>query len=236
MGILDAFIKPLDENGKPIKKEETEVKKEEIPTNKFPSSTPEPTTPLFNAGPTAQTFTSAPSTPFMLDEHLVKAKATYQTIFESANQNGYDFFEFYQSVVSNVDNPQIYPMAFGLGYGMDKTITKEKLVQQADYYLSQVNHNYSGFVGKGSEKKEEILKQKSQESNMLSTELTQLEQNMITLQTKITETKNKLSAIDTKYSPMITEVESKIIANDVAKNQLVDSIEKVKQGIIQNVK
>ena len=232
---MDLFITPLDENGKPIKKVD-EVKKEETPTNKFPTSTPEPTTPLFNAEPTAQTFTSTPSTPFMLDEHLVKAKATYQTIFENANQTGYDFFEFYQSVVSNVDNPQIYPMAFGLGIGMDKTITKEKLVQQADFYMSEINKNYSGFVGKGSEKKEEILKEKSQESDMLSAELMQLEQNMIALQNKINETKNKLSAIDTKYSPMITEVESKIIANDVAKGQLTDSIEKVKQGIIQNVK
>ena len=172
----------------------------------------------------------------MSNEHLVKAQATYMTIFDNANQAGYDFFEFYQSVISSVDNPQIYPMAFGLGSGMDKTITKEKLVQQADYYLGEINKNYQTFVGKGSEKKQEILTHKTQESEMLSAELMQLNQELIAIQTKIQNSNVKLAAIDTKYGPMISEVESKIIANDMAKNQLMGSIEKVKQGIITNIK
>ena len=240
---MDLFITPLDENGKPIKKVD-EVKKEEAPTNKFPSSTQFPTetpsTPLFNAVPTEQqvftTPTTTPTTPSMSNEHLVKAQVTYQTIFENANQAGYDFYEFYQSVIASIDNPQIYPMAFGLGSGMDKTVTKEKLVQQGDFYLNEINKNYQTFVGKGSEKKQEILNQKAQESDMLSAELAQMNKELVELQTKIQNNNNKLSAIDTKYGPMISEVERKILANDMAKNQLIGSIDKVKQGIIQNIK
>jgi hypothetical protein len=60
----------------------------------------------------------------------------------------------------------------------------------------------------------------------------QLEQ----LQVQISDRENKLSVIDSKYGPVLAEVETKIAANDLAKQKIVGSIEQVKNGIINNLK
>jgi hypothetical protein len=167
----------------------------------------------------------------------MKATEVYQNGFDSLNQAGYDFYEFYQAIVQGgIDNPQLYPMAFTMANAMDKTLTKDKLVQSADFYLNEINKVYSDYVAKGNTKKEELTIQKNNENQALVNELSMMEQQMEALKTQIQDRQNKLNAIDTKYGPMISEIDSKILANETAKTQITNSIQQVKNGIINNIK
>ena len=237
MGFKDLFIvKEENSNSEP-----TQQKTVAQPsTTKFPTAASEPSKPqssgLFNFGSTpAPTFT--PPTANVSQEHLMKALEVYQNGFDSLNQPGYDFYEFYQAITQGgVDNAQIYPMAFTMASAMDKSVTKDKLIQTADFYLNEINKVYSDYVAKGNSKKQDLTTQKNNENQALANELNMMEQQMEALRTQIFDRQNKLNAIDSKYGPMINEIDSKILANETAKSQITNSIQQVKNGIINNIK
>lgn len=206
-------------------------------TTKFPSSetTSQPSSFSFPTTPTqVPTQTFAPS---VSQEHFNNALEVYEKGFDSLNQPGYDFYEFFQAVMNaGVDNPQIYQMAFMMGTGMDKTITKDKLVEQSNFYITEINKVYNDYVAKGTAKKQETLDQKTNENQSLVGELDLMRQQMEALKTQIADREMKLQAIDGKYGPKLQEIEGKLAANDMAKNKIIQSIEQVKNGIVINLK
>jgi len=178
-----------------------------------------------------------PSQAEISNEHLNTAIELYQNGFDSINQDGYDFYEYYKAVThGGVDNPQIYTMAFAMGSAMDKTISKDKLIQQSDFYISKINDVYSDFTSKGTSKKSELEQQKNSENQTLLNDLNSLNQQMENLKIQINDRETKLKAIDGKYSPLISDVEGKLSANSIAKDRIIKSIETVKQGIFTNIK
>ena len=245
MGFKDLFIvseeTPTD---KPV--EQTIPSPAPTSGTKFPTSSPQPEeTSVFSSfgfpktepAVVTPTFTSTPSTKGVSEEQLAKALATYTNGFDSLNQPGYDFYEFYQAVIgAGIENPQIYTMAFAMGTGMDKSITKSKLISQSDFYLTEINKVYNDFVTKGNAKRQEVIDQKNHENQSLMGELDLMKQQLEQLETQIADRQNKLSVIDSKYGPIISEVENKLTANNMAKDKIVNSIELVKQGINNNLK
>jgi hypothetical protein len=237
MGLKDLFI-VSDENANEQPKQE--VVKPTTSATKFPTSeTTEEPSSIFSAfgfGKT-ETPTPPPTMPTQVtNEHLEKAFELYQKGFDSLNQPGYDFYEFYQAVMqAGPTNPQIYAMALTMASAMDKSITKDKLVQQSEYYLAEINKVYQDYNAKGLSKKQDLTAQKQHENESLVGELSLLRQQLEAIQTQIADRENKLSVIDVKYAPMMVEVDSKLSANDMAKNKIVQSIEQVKNGIINNL-
>jgi hypothetical protein len=239
MGLKDLFI-VSDETAenKPIQEP---VKQAAPSTTKFPSSTPkaeESTSSAFGFG-----FGSTPTpTPTyqnsnVSNEVLAKTLEMYEAGFDSLNQPGYDFYEFFKTVMAGgADNPAIYGMAFGMGSAMDKSITKDKLLIQSDFYITEINKVYNDYVAKGNGKRQEVVNQKNHENESLVGELNLMRQQLEQLQVQISDRENKLSVIDSKYGPILNEVENKISANDLAKQKIVSSIEQVKNGIINNLK
>ena len=71
---------------------------------------------------------------------------------------------------------------------------------------------------------------------VIKTNIKKARQQFEAIQIQIKDKENKLSMIDNKYQPKISEYESKLLANDFAKNKIVSTIETVKQGINQNIK
>ena len=170
-------------------------------------------------------------------ERLTKTTEMYQKGFEGLNQPGYDFYEFYQAIVGadGVNNPPFYKMAFSMGVAMDKSVTKDGLIMQSEFYTSEIEKVYQGFMGQGTAKRDSILSQKRNETDALTGELDLMRQQLEMLQTQIKDRETKLSVIDTKYSPMISEVDEKLMANDLVKNKLISNIESVKNGIKNNL-
>jgi len=228
MGWKDLFIAGEENtNDKPTQEKPVENTQMKFPTNTnntFPTYT-SPTQPVqFNSSQIPQ-------------EYLNKAIEVYKSGFDSLNQAGYDFYEFYQAITQGgVNNPQIYPMAFTMANAMDKSVTKDKLIQTAEFYLSEINKVYNDYVSKGNGKKQDLITQKNNENQALVNELSLMEQQLEALRTQIQDRQNKLNAIGGKYEPMISDVDNKLSANEIAKNQIVQSIEQVKTGIINNLK
>lgn len=227
MGWKELFIADEENtNDKPTQEKPVENTQTKFPTNTnntFPTYTA-PTPVQFNSSQVPQ-------------EYLAKAIEVYKSGFDSLNQNGYDFYEFYQAITQGgVNNPQIYPMAFTMASAMDKSVSKDKLLQSADFYLTEINKVYNDYVAKGNAKKQDLVNQKNNENQALVSELSMMEQQLEALKTQIQDRQNKLNAIGGKYEPMISDVDNKIVANETAKNQIVQSIEQVKSGIINNLK
>jgi hypothetical protein len=208
---------------------------------KFPETaqTSDVATPVFNfptSAPTQQPTTFA-STAGVSQEHLEKAIELYENGFNSLNQDGFDFFEFFQSVShGGITNPQVYAMAYAMGTAMDKTISKEKLMSQADFYVSEITKVYEENVAKGQSKKDSLLKQKESENQTLANELSMFQQQLEALQIQIADRQNKLQAIDGKYQPQLADIDGKLTANTIAKNKIVEAIQTVKTGININIK
>ena len=210
------------------------------PTTKFPTEECTTSNGLF--GKTNEATTTFPETHTTVQtsiasqEHLNNAIDVYKRGFESLNQPGYDFYEFFKAVaIAGPENPQVYQMAFMMGASMDATITKEKLIQQSDFYINEINKVYNDFVAKGNAKKQELEQLKLTENQSLASELEMLKQQLEALKTKVADRENKLKEIGGKYEPNIVEVNSKLAANDIAKNKIVESINQVKRGIKNNL-
>lgn len=239
MSFLKNLIFAQDENSSEVTNTPAPAKQQ---ANKFPDAgqaTPV-ASPVFSFPtetsnvPTSTTFASPVS---VSNEHLEKAVELYEKGFDSLNQAGFDFYEFFQSVSQGgMTNPQVYAMAYAMGTAMDKTISKQKLTSQADFYVTEITKVYDENVAKGQGKKETLLKQKESENQTLANELSMFQQQLEALQIQIADRQNKLHAIDGKYQPQLDEVDSKLNANTIAKSKIVEAIEIVKSGINTNIK
>jgi len=109
--------------------------------------------PSVNTNTTDTNISTTPTNNFstgVSNEHLQQTLELYQNGFDSLNQPGYDFYEFYQSVVkTGPTNPQVYQMALTMANVVDKTLTKDKLIEQAGFYTTEINKVYSSFDEKG---------------------------------------------------------------------------------------
>jgi len=188
------------------------------------------TTPLQSFPTTfpTQAFGSAPN-----QEFINKFNEKYNSTFDGLNQPGYDFYEFYKAIVSAnmVDNPQGYQMALSMATAMDATVTKDHLISQADFYIGKLNELYNQHVTSGNAKKQDLLTQKNAENNSLTTDLATLKQQLEFIQSQITQKESDLSSIDAKYTPLIGEVDAKLVANEVVKNDFIGRITKVKENL-----
>ncbi len=230
MSWKDYFIandeKEKEDNKSSDKKSET---KQEVAT-KFPS--------VSNSQNENVSFSQSTQYPTSVSNDLAsKFFDAYEKAFEKMNQDGYDFFEFFQTIMhGDINNPQTYAMAFGMGKAMDKNLTKEKLISQSDFYTSELMKLYNQNVAEGTQKKQDLINLKSNENQSLTADLASLKQQLETIQVQIQDRERKLSLIDSKYEPQIVERDNKLMANDFAKNKIISTIETVKQGINNNIK
>lgn len=234
MAIKDFFINS-DETE--INKDKKEPVKESSKT-KFPTQEPQQESSWsFGFKSSTPQEPTAKETTQVSQEYVDKALDAYKQGLLSLKKDGYDFQNFYEALSEeDKNNPASYQMAVRFASSMDKSITKDKLVSSADYYLSQIEASYNNYVNSGNDKKQKVLSQKDEENHNLKTDLDLLEQQAQAIQVQIQDRRNKIASIDGKYSTQLNEIDAKLLANSVAKNKVVGSFEKVKQGIINNVK
>ena len=224
MSLKDLFLV-----GDKQEKEENVAAKQSATFPTTPSTFP-PSTPVTSFPTSAPVFTVNPQ-----GEHLNKFVDKYQETFNSLNQPGYDFYEFFHALIKThgIDNSQMYQMALSMATAMDSNITKEKLLSQADFYLGELNKSYNQFVNDGNSKKTNLVSQKDSEKQSLINDLGSLKQQLASIQSQIAEKETLLSGVENKYSTMISEVVSKLAANESAKNDLFNKISKVKNNLSQ---
>ncbi len=187
------------------------------PENKFPQQI-------------EQTYTTDSSAnPFLKEIFEV-----YDKGFESLNEPGFDFFELYKSVlVVGVTNPQSYQMAFTMGKSINSDLTKDFLLQKANFYIAEIEKVYEKYNVVGKAKKQELDNNITKDKYNLSKSITDLESNIVQLQKELEAKKAELQKMDPANRKELTEIQLKIEANDLAKEKIMSSINTVITGINQ---
>lgn len=160
----------------------------------------------------------------------------YESGFESLNLPGYDFYEFFKAIKAVGSNdPKVYKMAFTMAQSVDNKVTKESLLQGAGFYIKEINDVHKKYQTTGNAKKEEYQTNKANEKKSLSSEIEAIEKQILQLQTQVSDKKNKLLVLENGISSEISEIEQKIIANDIAKTKILEIITSVADGIKINL-
>jgi hypothetical protein len=217
-----------------VKTEENETKPAESENQfNFPISNnaPAASTPQINQYKTVE------------NEVLNEVIAVYERGIESINMPGYDFFEFYKAISSiNNAGDQAYKMAFQMAKSMDSNVTTQKLVTDAEFYISKINEVHDQYELQGQQKVNSIEAQKNEEKNKLRAEidgateqLKQLRLKVQKLETEITQNRNILTTVDGKYLPQETSIHQKLSANDAARNISTGKLNNVKENILRYI-
>ena len=182
--------------------------------------------------------------PSVTDPVISEVLKTYESGLESINMPGYDFFEFYQTItVAGTPTEQSYKMAFQMAKILDKNITVEKLMHDAEFYISKINEVHSQYAGQGQAKLNAVSDKKNAERTNLSKEIeqssariAQLREEMQKLETDINAKRAVLSKIDESYYAQEKSVKEKLSANDFAHKTSIDKLNFVKEGILKFIK
>jgi len=184
---------------------------------KFPSHATQPST------------SDATSNPFLKEIFEV-----YEKGFESLNSSGFDFFELYKSVLAvGISNPQSYQMAFTMGKTIQPDLTKQFLLEKANFYVAEIEKVYTKYDSVGKTKKLDLENHLTKEKYNLSKNIEELNTKILQLQNELESKKVEFQKMDTNNVEQFSEIRLKIEANDLAKHKILDSINTVLMGINQ---
>jgi len=217
----------------PQEKKEAGVAKTSF-ENKFPSRGPvEATSTAKYVAPVKTAAAITPNNPACVP-HMDKIMNMYEKGFEGLNIDGFDFYEFFKMVVEGgVADPKVYTMGFSMGKTMGAT--KESLLEQAEYYITEIQKVHQGYVTAGNNKRQLAITAKDGEEETLKNELFGIDTEIARLATLKTQTEANLKTIDGKYAPEIEDIECKLMANNMAMEGIVGSIQKVVTGVKNNI-
>lgn len=160
----------------------------------------------------------------------------YESGFNSLNQPGYDFYEFFKAIKAVGSNdPNIYKMALSMAQGVDSTVSKTTLLTQAGFYVTEIDKVHKHYQEKGNSKKNEVQQQIRTKKENLNSEISNLEKQILEMQTKASNLKNELQNLDSGLLNEVSEIDQKISANDMAKIKILDTIQGVIDGIKNNL-
>ncbi len=170
--------------------------------------------------------------------------SVYEKGIDSINMPGYDFYEFYKAITSiNNAAEQVYNMAYQMAKSMDDNITPQKLVTDADFYISKINEVHSQYSAQGQQKLNSLDAKKNEEKSKLMQEIengahqiNQLRNQLQAFESEISQKRIKLSTVDSKYTPQESDIRQKLLANDNARQISVMKLTTVKEGIQKNIK
>lgn len=214
------------------------IQEDEKSASKQTSSTPEIKS---NAIEKETKFPSQVSMPSSLEgnstlsnPYINEILDVYQKGFDSLNQENFDFFELYKSVLAvGINNPQSYQMAYMMGKSIKPDLSKEFLLEKAKFYSAEIEKVYSKYDSTGNAKKRELIDQQNRENANLTKSISDLEIKIIELQRELESKKLDLNRLDANYAQPIQETQLKIEANNIAKGTILDSIQNVVNGINQ---
>jgi hypothetical protein len=207
--------------------------------------TDEPETPKKETGEKSFSFpvnntASTPTTSAPLNDPTVnEVLQVYEKGLESINMPGYDFYEFYKTVISTGQpTEQTYVMAFQMAKTLDSTITPGKLLTDAEFYISKINEVHSQYVNQGQQKLNAIEEKKKSEKNSLQSDIdkasmriTQLRAELQQLEADISNKRSILMKVDEINYPQEKSIREKLNANDVARKTSIDKLNMIKEGI-----
>ena len=234
MGLRDLIFENKGEDKKPKKKKEKEEAMS-FPTDTGSTFETKPNIDVFSSPSDTAIPVHTPSN-LSCEPHIDTVMSLYEQGFDSLNKDGYDFYEYYKAILgAGADNPEVYKMALNMAKAMDPNVSKQSLIKQSEYYLKEITNVYKNYEEKGKAKKKSIETQKQSEESSLNVELNSIQSEIQKLQQQENSVKVQIGMIDNKYATQLHEISCKLEANDTAKREIFESINKVKQGINTNL-
>lgn len=161
----------------------------------------------------------------------------YERGFDSLNRPGYDFYEFFKSIMAiNPDKSETYVMAYTMAQSMDKNLSKDKLLLDADFYISEIEKVHSDYELQGNNKKAEIITIQKNEKDNLIKEIAVLQDKLKSIQRDLETRTTLLDRVDSKYASKVIEIEDKLTANNIANETILKAISKIVDGIKNHIK
>lgn len=209
-----------------------------------PASTQQFTFPVNTGGSTVQQPTSAETSNHYDQSTLNEVIAVYEKGIDSINMPGYDFYEFYKAIssISNA-NDQTYQMAFHMAKSMDSNITPDKLVGDAEFYISKINEVHNQYTTQGQQKINLLDTKKNEEKSKLQSDIehatqqiNSLRNQLQALEADINQKRTTLASVENKYHPQESAIRQKLLANDNAKQVSINKLTAVKEGIKRFIK
>ena len=135
----------------------------------------------------------------------------YESGFESLNQPGYDFYEFFKAINAvGSHDPAIYKMAFTMAKSVDSAVSKESLLKQSDFYMDEINKVHKQYEIQGIWKRAKIVSDQKMTKDNIVNEISSLESQLLEIQTKLSQKKNALQAMEGGSMPELNEIDQKI--------------------------
>ncbi len=160
--------------------------------------------------------------------NVKEMKLRIYQLLESINKPGCDFFEVWNaSVEMGGANPNNIKAAYTSLKYADKTLTKDKLLETGDFYISSLTKVLDAEIIKRKEEKDKLFSQKEEEKTLLTKEIGELEQQLISIQKKLAEKKSQSEGINQKYQPKIEAIESKISNGHESVNSVIGEMRQV---------
>jgi hypothetical protein len=169
----------------------------------------------------------------------------YEKGLDSINMPGYDFYEFYKTITAAgiVNGEQVYNMAFQMAKTLDNTVTPQKLLNDAEFYISKINEVHGQYSSQGQQKTYAIQNDKTAEKTKLSAAVDAASRRMMELQNElrsleldIKSKQEELTKVDSKYFTQEQAIKEKMAANDLAHAESIAKLNRVKDGIKQFIK
>ena len=161
-------------------------------------------------------------------ENIKEMKLRIYQLLESMNKPGCDFFEVWNAAIEmgGANSNNIKAAYTSLRYA-DKTLTKEKLLQTSDFYIAGLKKVLDTETVKRQDEKDKLLKQKEQEKANLTTDISDLEQQLVALQNKLADKKLQSEGINEKYKLPVELIEEKISNGHQSVNSVLSEMQEV---------
>lgn len=161
-------------------------------------------------------------------ENLKEMKLRIYQVLESLNKPGCDFFEVWNASVEmgGANSNNIKAAYTSLKYA-DKTLTKDKLLDTGAYYISSLSKILDSETVKRQQEKDKLLSQKEEEKTSLTTEINELEQQLLAIQKKLADKKAQREGINQKYQPQVESIGQKITAGNQSVNSVINEMQAV---------
>lgn len=213
------------------------------PKEKYVSKFPETNGTGFTfATPSMEASSNTPppvptmNVPLECAPHMENIMKLYEDGFASLNRPGIEFYEFFEAVVGGgMDNPMTYKIALKTLSSMEKSMTKDSLVAQSQFYIDELTKVHAGYNAEGLRKKNDLIADKNSEGQKLQIDIKTMQDQIESLKNQLSVKQTQLSQIDAKYQPKVGDFDCRLMANNEAKNRILGTIDAVVNGIKANL-
>lgn len=182
--------------------------------------------------------------PPAIDSTVKEVIDVYESGLDSINMPGYDFYEFYKAITSiGHANEHTYQLAYQMAKSLDKTVTAQKLMADAEFYISKINEVHGQYTNQGQQKMNALQQQKNGDKEKLQREIdagaariTQLRAELQQLEADINQKRSILTKTDESFNPQEKTIREKLMANDMARKISIDKLNSIKEGILHYIK